>query len=97
MPGRKFRAEPMRYDKHRCKRRNRIEIMFARLKDWPRVATRCGCFPRIFSLQLLLAAPVIGWLRVLTPADIKCHFFNTSYAISRFGLYGSCCALQTKS
>ncbi|RJT23430.1 IS5 family transposase, partial [Chakrabartia godavariana] len=40
IPGRKSRTEPIRYDKRRYKRRNRIAIMFGRLKDWRRVATR---------------------------------------------------------
>lgn len=33
-PGRRQRKKPIRYDKRRYKRRNRIEIMFGRLKDW---------------------------------------------------------------
>ena len=47
IPGRKSRSEPIRYDKRRYKRRNRIEIMFGHLKDWRRVATsydRCRPF-----------------------------------------------------
>lgn len=40
IPGRKSRGNVVRYDKRRYKRRNRIEIMFGRLKDWRRVATR---------------------------------------------------------
>ncbi len=40
IPGRKSRTEPVKYDKRRYKSRNRIEIMFGRLKDWRRVATR---------------------------------------------------------
>jgi transposase len=39
IPGRKSRSMPVKYDKRRYKRRNRIEIMFGRLKDWRRVAT----------------------------------------------------------
>ena len=39
-PGRKSLGKPVRYDKRRYKRRNRIEIMFGRLKDWRRVAAR---------------------------------------------------------
>ena len=39
-PGRKSRAKPIKHDKRRYKPRNRIEIMFGRLKDWRRVATR---------------------------------------------------------
>ena len=34
-PGRKSRKKAVKYDKRRYKRRNRIEIMFGRLKDWP--------------------------------------------------------------
>ena len=33
IPGRKSRGKAVRYDKRRYKRRNRIEIMFGRLKD----------------------------------------------------------------
>ncbi|RAK10405.1 transposase [Salipiger aestuarii] len=40
IPGRKQRKTPDKYDKRRYKRRNRIEIMFGRLKDWRRGATR---------------------------------------------------------
>ena len=40
IPGRKSRLVPINYDKRRYRRRNRIEIMFDRLKDWRRVATR---------------------------------------------------------
>ena len=35
VPGRKTRKKPARYDRRRDKRRNRIEIMVGRLKDWP--------------------------------------------------------------
>jgi hypothetical protein len=41
IPGRKSRGKPIKHDKRRYKRRNGIEIMFGRLKDWRRVATRC--------------------------------------------------------
>jgi len=40
IPGRRKRKTSVKYDKPRYKRRNRIEIMFGRLKDWRRVATR---------------------------------------------------------
>jgi transposase len=39
IPCRKSRGKPIKYDKRRYKRRNRIEIMFGRLKDWRRVTT----------------------------------------------------------
>lgn len=38
--GRKTHKKSVPYDKRRYKLRNRIEIMFGRLKDWMRVATR---------------------------------------------------------
>ena len=40
IPGRKSRGKAVRHHERRNKRRNRIEIMFGRLKDWGRVATR---------------------------------------------------------
>ena len=40
IPGRKSRDRPIKHDKRRYKRRHRIEMMFGRLKDWRRVATR---------------------------------------------------------
>ncbi len=35
IPGRMSRGKPITHDKRRYKRRNRIEITFDRLKDWP--------------------------------------------------------------
>lgn len=40
IPGRKSRGKPVRYDKRRYKRRNRVEIMFGRLRDWRRIPAR---------------------------------------------------------
>lgn len=48
IPDRKSRPLPVQYDKRRYKRRNRIESMFGRLKDWRRVATRYGQCPTVF-------------------------------------------------
>ena len=62
IPGRKSRGKPVKYDKRRYKRRNRIEIMFGRLKDWRRVATRCDRCPKVFLSAVALAATVIYWL-----------------------------------
>ena len=61
IPGRKSRSKAVRYDKRRYKRRNRIEIMFGRLKDW-RVATRYDRCPKVFLSAIALAATVIYWL-----------------------------------
>jgi transposase len=68
IPGRKSRTEPIHYDKRRYRRRNRIEIMFGRLNDWRRVATRYDRCPTIFLSAVALAATVLFWLRVLTLA-----------------------------
>lgn len=62
IPGRKSRKKTIKYDKRRYKRRNRIEIMFGRLKDWRRVATRCDRCPMAFLSAIALAATVIFWL-----------------------------------
>ncbi|MFD2440702.1 transposase [Paracoccus kondratievae] len=43
-------------------RRNRIEIMFGRLKDWRRVATRYDRCPETFFSAIMLAATVLFWL-----------------------------------
>ncbi|MBO9413678.1 MULTISPECIES: transposase [unclassified Ruegeria] len=62
IPGRKQRKKPVKYDKRRYKRRNRIEIMFGRLKDWRRVATRYDRCPKLFPSAIAIAALVIYWL-----------------------------------
>ena len=62
IPGRKGRKTTVRYDRRRYKRRNRIEIMFGRLKDWRRVATRYDRCPKVFLSAIALAATVIFWL-----------------------------------
>ena len=62
IPGRKSRIMPIKYDKRRYKSRNRIEIMFGRLKDWRRVATRYDRCPTVFLSAIALAATVILWL-----------------------------------
>ena len=62
IPGRRSRNEPVKYDKRRYRRRSRIEIMFGRLKDWRRVATRYDRCPTAFFSAIALAATVIFWL-----------------------------------
>jgi transposase len=62
IPGQKQRKKTVKYDKRRYKRRNRIEIMFGRLKDWRRVATRYDRCPKVFLSAIALAALVIYWL-----------------------------------
>ena len=62
IPGRKQRKTTTKYDKRRYKRRNRIEIMFGRLKDRRRVAPRYGQCPKVFLSAIALAAVVNYWL-----------------------------------
>src|SRR6056297_1733141 len=62
IPGRKQRKAPVKYDKRRYKRRNRIEIRFGRLRDWRREATRYDRCPKVFLSAIALAAVVIYWL-----------------------------------
>ena len=63
IPGRKSRGKPVRYDRRRYQRRNRIEIMFGRPKDWRRIATRYDRCPKVFLSAVILAATVLFWLR----------------------------------
>ncbi len=59
IPGRKSRSMPVKYDKRRYKRRNRIEIMFGRLKDWRRVASQpATTAARLYSSQPSLSQPL---------------------------------------
>lgn len=51
IPGRTQRKTTVKYDK----RRNRIEIMFGRLKDWRRIATRYDRCPKVFLSAITLA------------------------------------------
>jgi len=49
-------------DKTLYKTRHRIENMFARLKDWRRIATRYDRCADIFMSACALAAVVMFWL-----------------------------------
>ena len=62
IPGRKSRKKTVKYDKRRYKRRNHIERMFGRLKDWRRISTRYDRSPTVFLSVIAFAAAVIFWL-----------------------------------
>ena len=62
IPGRKSCGKAVRYNRRRYKRRNRIEIMFGRLKDWRRIATRYDRCAKTFLSPVALAATVMFWL-----------------------------------
>jgi transposase len=62
--GSKLRDKPVKYDKRRYRMRNRIEIMFGRLKDWRRIATHYERSREVFlshryrcELDLLVKRP----------------------------------------
>lgn len=49
------------FDKQAYKRRNLVERMFCRLKDWRRIATRYDKLARNFHSAVALAAVIIWW------------------------------------
>jgi transposase len=62
IPGRSGRSRPIRHGKQLYRSRHKIEIMFGRLKDWRRVATRYDRCAHTFMSAIALAATVIFWL-----------------------------------
>ena len=66
IPSRKQRKKTVRYDRRRYERRNRIEIMFGRLKDWRRVLPRYNRCP---TVSLSAAALVSYWLWKSSPGQ----------------------------
>ena len=62
IPGRANRKRPIEYDPKLYKQRNLIERMFARLKDWRRIATRYDRCAHTFFSAICIAATVIFWL-----------------------------------
>ena len=62
IPSTASRSCPIPYSKSAYRQRNLIERMFARLKDFRRVATRYDKLARNFLAGALLAATVIWWL-----------------------------------
>src|SRR5947207_114916 len=61
IPPNPTRKHPHAYDASAYKRRNLIERMFCRLKDFRRIATRYDKLARNFLAGLLLAAAVTWW------------------------------------
>ncbi|WP_114377917.1 transposase [Elioraea thermophila] len=61
-PSRRSRKTPIPHDTALYRQRYRIELMFARLKDWRRVASRYDRCAHPFLAAITLAAAVIFWL-----------------------------------
>lgn len=80
IPSGKQRNKPVKYDKRRCKRRNRIEILFGRLKDWHRMATRDDRGPKVFLSAIALAAIALSLLSVAIALNSPGKFSGSMYA-----------------
>lgn len=62
IPSRTGRKVAIPHDADLYRLRHRIENMFARLKDWRRIAARYDRCPVLFLPACALAATVIYWL-----------------------------------
>ena len=62
IPSTTSRRQPIPYDKTLYRQRNVIERMFARLKDFRRVATRYDKLARNFLAGVMIAATLLWWL-----------------------------------
>uniref|UniRef100_UPI001C03FEB4 transposase n=1 Tax=Gluconobacter sp. P1C6_b TaxID=2762619 RepID=UPI001C03FEB4 len=63
IPPKKSRKSKPPYDWHLYKKRHLIENMFAKLKDWRRVATRYDRCSHTFVSAIHIAASVIFYLK----------------------------------
>ena len=63
IPSKRNRKTPTPYDKATYKKRHLIENMFARLKDWRRIATRYDRCAHTFFSAICIAATVIFYLK----------------------------------
>lgn len=62
IPSKRNRKTPVKYDKTLYKKRHKVENMFAKLKDWRRIATRYDRCADIFKAAITIAAIVIWWI-----------------------------------
>ena len=62
IPSTSSRSEPIPYNRKLYRQRNLIERMFARLKDYRRIATRYDKLARNFLAGALIVAAAIWWL-----------------------------------
>jgi transposase len=61
IPSSRSRKQPYAYDKAVYRQRHKVENLFAKLKDWRRIATYDRCAHTFFS-AICIAATVIFWL-----------------------------------
>jgi transposase len=62
IPSSRSRKRPYPYDKALYRQRHKIENLFAKLKDWRRVATRYDRCAHTFFSAICIAATVAFWL-----------------------------------
>ena len=63
IPPRANRTRRLRYDKTQYKHRHKVENMFAKLKDWRRIAMRYDRCAHTFFSAICLAATFIFYLK----------------------------------
>ncbi len=63
IPSTKSRKQPIPHDADLYKQRHRIENMFAKLKDWRRIATRYDRCAHTFFSAICIAAAVVFYLK----------------------------------
>ena len=63
IPSSKSRKRPYPYDKVLYRERHKVEVMFGRLKDWRRIATRYDRCAHTFMSAICIAATLIFWLK----------------------------------
>ena len=62
IPARRGRRNPASHDRALYRQRHRIENLFARIKDWRRIATRYDRRGELFLAAICIAETVIFWL-----------------------------------
>ena len=62
IPSSRSRERPFPYDKVIYRQRHRIENLFAKLKDWRRIATRYDRCAHTFFSAICIAATLIFWI-----------------------------------
>jgi transposase len=62
IPSSRSRKIPFDYDKALYRQRHTVENLFAKLKDWRRIATRYDRCAHTFFSAICIAAAVIFWL-----------------------------------
>jgi transposase len=62
IPSSRSRKVPYPYDKRLYRQRHKVENLFAKLKDWRRIATRYDRCAHTFFSAICIAATVIFWL-----------------------------------